>query len=63
MPDLVDYLREKLEHSDDVTCTCPDVEITTWLDPEPVFTKGLDRRCPVHGNPPVVVWVAEMEAQ
>lgn len=39
MPDLVDYLREKLEHSDDVTCTCPDVEITTWLDPEPVFTK------------------------
>lgn len=51
MVDLVDYLRDKLEHAEDVVCTCPDVDISTVADypGHRVTTKGWDRGCPIDG--------------
>ena len=38
MSDLVDYLRDKLEHADDFACTC--------LDPDSAWAL----RCPEHSH-------------
>jgi hypothetical protein len=48
--DLVDYLRNKLAHADDVVCTCPDIDVSTAQDRERVTVKGWSRDCAVHGQ-------------
>jgi len=50
--DLVDYLRDKLVHADDVVCSCPDIDVSTWADQargERPTVKGYEPTCPVHG--------------
>jgi hypothetical protein len=43
MSDLVDYLRDKLEHADDVVCTC------TYADfPAGRFLWDFRKGCPIH---------------
>lgn len=52
MSDLVDYLRDKLEHAEDVVCTCPEIDLSRLGDPpdQRRLARGLDPRCPIHGG-------------
>lgn len=55
MTDLVDYLRDKLDHADDAVCSCPDIDVSSAEDQATLprhkwpTVKGYDRRCPIHG--------------
>ena len=49
----MDYLRDKLEHADDVVCTCPDLDISDWNDRAAYrirTIKGQSPTCPEHGG-------------
>jgi hypothetical protein len=46
--DLVDYLRDKLEHANDVVCTCGRVYVG-WDNTETVRGR-LNPNCPEHGS-------------
>ena len=51
MPDdLVDYLRDKLAHADDVVCTCGTIDVRNLGDWHAPPIRRLDQRCPVHGK-------------
>lgn len=51
-PDLIDYLRDKLDHADDVVCTCPVADLSIAQDRSrglwPTI-KGWDEQCQIHG--------------
>lgn len=52
-PDLIDYLRDNLDHADDVVCTCPACEVTTLADlmrGERKTKRGYDFGCAIHGT-------------
>jgi len=48
MPDLVDYLRDKLEHADDVVCTCSRVFVG-WDNPPETVRGRSNPNCVEHG--------------
>lgn len=52
MTDLVDYLRERLAHASEVTCCCPDIDVSGIEDlrrGERAYVRGYNDRCPIHG--------------
>jgi len=50
MSDLVDYLRDKLEHADDVVCTCSRVFVGWDNNPQQTVRGRLNPNCPEHGQ-------------
>jgi hypothetical protein len=50
MADLVDYLRDKLEHADDVVCTCSRRVFVGWENPPETVRGRLNPACPIHGS-------------
>lgn len=48
MADLVDYLRDKLDHTDDVACTCARVDVGCWDEPPKTVRGRLNPGCPIH---------------
>jgi hypothetical protein len=55
MADLVDYLRDKLEHADDAMCSCSRVYVG-WENPPETVRGRTNPRCPIHGDDPEI-WV------
>ena len=52
MADFADYLRDKLEHADDLVCRCPLIDTTTYFTPasmRPRMIRGFNPACPIHG--------------
>jgi len=48
--DLVDYLRDKLEHADDPVCTCGTPKLWTWDRQDHLITVHMSD-CPVRDEP------------
>ena len=46
MSDLIDYLRDKLEHADDAVCTCTFVYVETFVGSEKFLRNWMG--CPRH---------------
>jgi len=47
--DLVDYLRDKLEHADEVVCTCSRVYVG-WDNPPQTVRGRTNPNCAIHGD-------------